>query len=99
MNEAYDVVGLGTGAAGLVAALAADLTSRCDRFPATRPGSTNSGMTASATRLSCHDSQNIAVITRTRFSSTDSDSDSSAPTTRCVSSMSSMDTSAPVGSW
>jgi hypothetical protein len=28
-------------------------SSRCDRFPAALPGSTNSGITASATRLSC----------------------------------------------
>jgi hypothetical protein len=48
-------------------------SNRCDRFPATLPGSTNSGITTSATRLSCHDSQNIAASTRTRFSSTDSD--------------------------
>ena len=71
---------------------------RCARFPATLPGSTNSGITTSATRLSCHDSQNIAATTRTRFSSTDRESDISVPTTRWASLMSSSrrETSAPV---
>jgi len=73
------------------------LSSRCDRFPATLPGSTNSGITASATRLSCHDSQNMAASARTRFSSTDSASDISTPTACCVSLMSSIrDASNPV---
>ena len=72
-------------------------SSRCARFPAALPGSTNSGITVSATRLSCHDSQNIAASTSTRFSSTDTDSDSTTPTACCVSSTSSMrDTSDPV---
>src|ERR1700722_4095522 len=72
-------------------------SSRCDRFPAALPGSTNSGITTSAMRLSCHDSQNIAASTRTRFSSTDSDSDNTTPTTRWVSSTSSIrETSDPV---
>ena len=73
-------------------------SSRWARFPVTLPGNTNSGTAASAMRLSCHDSQNIAASTRTRFSSTDTDSGISPPTACCVSLMSSFmrETSAPV---
>jgi hypothetical protein len=56
--------------------------SRCHRLPISLPGRMNIGITASATRLSCHESQNIAASTSARLSSIDTDRCSNSPTAR-----------------